>query len=185
MRGTGFRGASLIGSLAFAAVAALAAVPWTLVMVPVKGPASAVSAYALISAVLYLAWIAPTWRRGFVAAALAGGLAAVVGVVSSSVSEAVLAAAMIVAVVRSGFLYRSSPARALALESGLLVCGLVFARALASSTSLGVGLAVWAFFLCQSLFFVAGGVRERKAEEPAVDPFVGARQKALALIEDR
>jgi len=96
----------------------------------------------------------------------------------------ILGAALIVAVVRSGFLYRSSPARAMALEGGLLLSGLLFARALASPTSLGVGLGVWAFFLCQSLFFVAGGVRERAAAEPEVDPFVGARRKALALLEE-
>lgn len=179
------RGNTLIGSLAFAAVAAFAAVPWTLVMVPILWPASAVSVYALALAVLYPLWIAPTWRRGFVAATLAAGLAAVVGLVAPGLSEAVLGAALIVAVVRGGFLYRSSPARALVLEGGLLLTGLLFARALASSTSLGVGLGVWAFFLCQSLFFVAGGVRERTAEATAVDPFVGARRKALALLEER
>ncbi|MEE8523669.1 MAG: hypothetical protein V3T72_07030 [Thermoanaerobaculia bacterium] len=179
------RGDNLTGSLAFAAVAALAAVPWTLVMVPILWPASTVSAYALALAVLYPLWIAPTWRRGFVAAVLAGCLAAVVGVAAPGLSEAILGAALIVAVVRSGFLYRSNPARALVLEGTLLVTGLLFARALASSTPLGVGLGVWAFFLCQSLFFVASGVCERVAEEPAVDPFVGARKKALALLEER
>ncbi len=178
------RGNTLIGSLAFAAIAALAAVPFTMVAVPVLWPASAVGVYALGVAVLYLLWIAPDWRRGFGAAALASFLTVVVALAAMGLSETILGAALIVAVLRSGFLYRSSPARALVLEGGLLISGLLFAQALASSTSLGVGLGVWAFFLCQSLFFVVGGVRERVAETPEVDPFVGARQKALALLEE-
>ena len=62
--------------------------------------------------------------------------------------------------------------------------GLLFARALAGPTLLGAAFAVWAFFLVQGLFFLAGGVRERESPEPQIDPFERARKRALALMEE-
>ena len=175
---------TLSGGLAFALAAALAAVPWTMVMVPILWPVTAIAGYAAAVVALYPVWIAPSLSRGLKVGALAGLLAAVAGVLAPGLSEALLAMAAILAVARSGFLYRARPARGLVLEGGLLAVGLLFARALAGATSLGVGLGIWGFFLVQSLFFLAGGVDQRKAEEPGGDPFDQARRKALALIED-
>jgi hypothetical protein len=175
---------TLSGSLAFAAVAALAAIPWTMVMVPVLWPTTAVGLYAVAALVLYLLWIAPSVSRGLLIAALAGVGAAVAGVLAPGLSEALLAAAAILAVARSGFLYRARPARAAVLEGLLIAGGLLFARVLAAPTSLGVGLGIWGFFLVQSLFFLAGGADRRRAEEPGVDPFDKARRRALELLED-
>ncbi len=175
---------TLSGSLAFALVAALAAVPWTMVTVPILEPFAAVAGYAAAAVALYLMWIAPSLSRGLRIGALAGVLTAGAGILAPGLSEALLAMAAILAVARSGFLYRSRPARAVVLEGTLLAAGLLFARAIAGSTSLGVGLGIWGFFLVQSLFFLAGGVDGRPVEEPGVDPFDKARRRALALLED-
>ena len=178
------RGATLPGSLAFAAFAALGAIPWTMAVVPRLWPYGAVMSYLLAAVVLYLLWIAPTLRQGVRAALLAVVLTAVVAVVAPGLSAAVFGAAVVLAAVRSSYLYRSRPARALLLEGVLLLGGLLFARALADASPLGVGLGVWGFFLVQCLFTVAGGVRERPAEEPVGDPFTAARQKVLAVMEE-
>ncbi len=178
------RGDSLPGSLALGAGAALASIPWTMVAGPVFGRLWAVAAYCLGAVVLYVAAIAPSLRRGVEIGALAALAAAAVAVLAPWPSEAILGAALILAVARSGFLYRSRPARAVALESALAGGGLAFAGVLAAPTLLGAALAIWAFFLVQSLFFVAGGVEARGSDEPHVDPFERARKRALALMEE-
>ena len=91
---------------------------------------------------------------------------------------------MILALSRSGFLYRSQPARALLLEGALSGGGLAFAYAMAGPGLLATALAIWGFFLAQSLFFLAGGVKQRDAEPAGTDPFEKARQRALALMDE-
>lgn len=177
------RGNTLFGGLAFAVFASLGAVSWTLVTVPLLWPSLAVGLCVVGAAVAYAVWIAPTWRRGFTAGALTAALTVPLAVLSPGLSELVLGAAVAVAVVRSGFLYRLSAFRALVLEGGLLAAGLLAVRVLAGASSLGVGMGFWGFFLVQSLYFLIGGVRERPDGEPELDPFVRARRQALAILD--
>ncbi len=181
---TGSGRAPLWGSLVFGAVAALGSIPWTIATGPFFGRAWTLAGYCLAAVVLYVVAIAPSWSRGIAIgtfAALAGGA---VAVLATSPAEAILGAALILSVARSGFLYRAAPVRALLLEAALTIGGLLFACALAGPTLLGSAFAVWAFFLVQSLFFLAGGVAERAPEEPAVDPFERARKQAVVLMEE-
>ncbi len=170
-------------TLAFGLVAALASIPWTMVFGPFVGMSWAMAGFCLGAAVLYAGVLAPTWARGAAVAAVAGLAAAAIVVLAGRPSEAILGAALILTVARSGFLFRGKPARTLLLEGVLIFGGLLFARALAGPTLLGASLAIWAFFLVQSLFFLAGGVRERASTEPRIDPFERARKRALALME--
>lgn len=177
------RGNSFLGALALGIVAALGSIPWTMVWGMFFGHFWAAAGYCLAAAVVYVVAIAPSWSRGFRIGALAGLLAVAFGVLAPWPAEAVAGAVLILAVARSGFLYRSKPARALAIEGLLAFGGLLFAYALAGPAPLGTALAIWGFFLVQSLFFVLGGVRARREEEPGVDPFEQARKRALALME--
>lgn len=176
------RGGSVLGSLAFALVAALGSIPWILVGEPFVGRLWAAALYCLVTLVLYLFVIAPSVARGFAIAGLAAVAAGVVGLLASWPAEAILGAVVILAVARSGFLYRRVPARALVSEVLLSLGGLLFARAVGGPTVLGIGLAIWSFFLVQSLYFLIGG-RSEVTEEPAVDPFERARQQALVLMD--
>ncbi len=171
-------------TLAFGALAALASIPWTMVLGPFVGQSWALAGFCLGAAALYAAVLTATWARGVAVAVLTGLAAAAVAILATAPSEAILGAAMILAVARGGFLYRGKPARTVVLEAALILGGLLFARALAGPTLLSAGLAVWAFFLVQSLFFLAGGVRERESDEPRIDPFERARKRALALMEE-
>lgn len=173
-------------SLAFAAVASLAAVPWMLLTSPIIGRVDAGTLFGLAALVAYAAVIAPTWRHAAVAFALSLGLTAgagVLGLVTGSAAAALVAGAVGLSVVRSGFIHRSRPLRALVLEGGLLFGGALAARLLMSGSPFDPALGTWAFFLVQSLFFVVGGVETRTPEEPASDPFEQAQRKALALLE--
>ena len=61
--------------------------------------------------------------------------------------------------------------------------GLLFARLLGTRSPLGMALAIWAFFLVQSFFFLlpAVGVRERTTGHP--DPFEEAHARAMEVLE--
>ena len=170
-------------SLAFGAVAALAIVPFLLTFGPALGSAGALALSSVLSTSGYLAVVAPGHARGL----RVGFLALVMGMVlfwSASPSTTVLGSAAILAVMRSGFLYRSRPGRALLVEASLLFAGLALAKALAGSSVSSVALAVWGFFLVESLFFLVGGTAARPEEEFAEDPFDRARREAVRLMEE-
>ena len=171
-------------TLAFGMVAALGSIPWAMVVGPFFGRSWALAGYCLAAVTLYVAVIARGWHRGFVAGAVTGLVSVAIALIAATPSEAVLGAVAILAVARSGFLYRSKPARAVVLEAAVIFGGLLFARLLAGPTLLSSSLAIWGFFLVQSLFFLAGGVRERESEEPQIDAFERARRRALALMEE-
>lgn len=178
------RGSSFAGSLVFAALATLGALPWMLATGPIVGSAWALGLYSLTLSVVYVAWIAPSWPRRITAGAVAGGFAAAVALAAPMPAGGVLGAAAILAVARSGFLYTSAPARALVVEAVLTGGGLVVARALAGPSLLSLGLAFWGFFLVQSAFFLIGGISRRTADGPRLDPFDEARRRAMALMEE-
>jgi len=185
------RSGGFASSLFFAVIAALATVPFVMVAGPVVGPRFIVMLGCVSLGAGYLFAVAPSWSRGVRIASVALGLGIVVAVVAPSQGAAALGAASILGILRSGFLYRSRPARALVIETGLLSLGLLLAGVLAGSAalsypSLGLrfGLGVWGFFLVQSLFFVVGGVSTRAEEQDGVDPFVKAREEALRIMED-
>lgn len=174
-------------ALGFAVVAGLGALPWVLFWAPSMGRSDSFVAYCLALLVIYPLFLAPDRRRGVRIAALAAGLAAtafVAGILTSSPLVALILGCFCLGLVRSGFLFRQKPARALALEAGLLIAGLLFAAFLnPASGLLSIALAVWVFFLIQALFFTVGGSRPR-APEAAGDPFDQAYERALALITD-
>lgn len=177
------RASSFTGSLAFAVLAALGSVPWMIAASPI-GRSWALGTYSLGAAVVYLVWIAPSWRRGLAAGAGAGLGALVLALLTPMPTGAVMGAALVLATVRSGYLFRCRPARAFVVESVLAGGGLAFAGALADGSLLGLGLAFWGYFLLQSAFFLIGGFTERPADGPRLDPFEVARRRALALMED-
>lgn len=166
-------------SLLFALLAALGSIPWTLATGSAVGRGRAEALYWLALAVLHLVWIAPGWPCKLRTGVLACGAAAALTVVPA---PAFLGAAILVAVGRSGLLYRAKPARAVATEALLVGGGLAFAGWLAGPSLLDQAFSVWGFYLLQSLFFLLGGVAERR-EEAQTDPFDDALRRATAVLE--
>jgi hypothetical protein len=172
-----------VRSLVFGAVAALATAPFLLTFGPTLGRAPALALASVLATAGHLAVVAPGRARGV----RVGFLALVLGLAlfgSASPSTTVLGSAAILAVLRSGFLYRSRPGRALLLEGSLLAAGLAFANALAGSSVTSLALAVWGFFLVESVFFVVGGTSARPEEDLDEDPFDRARREAVRLMEE-
>jgi hypothetical protein len=162
---------------------ALAGLGWLGV---VQLPLSAYAAYPpyVIGCVaVYLAGLAPARRRRLAAGSLGAALGFGVFLLVGGVREATLAAAFVLAVVRSGFLYRQGPLRAVVLESALVLGGLSIARVFAGAGAESLAFGVWGFFLVQSLFFLAPGVGHRRGPQESEDPFERARSQLERLLE--
>jgi hypothetical protein len=169
-------------SLLFAACVAAGLPALWLVLGSALGTREVVALYWIGSASLYVAGIAPSWRRGLLVALPAAGIGLLAWLLSATPMAAAVSAAGVVAICRSGVLYRSRPARALAIEVGLGLGGLLLARLLAGPGPLATAAALWGYFLVQSLFFLIGGVRQRRTGPAQRDPFERARSRMLALL---
>jgi hypothetical protein len=170
-------------SLLFGAVAAAAFVPFAIVAAPHLGWGGTLAAYAVASASAYLVGLGATRRQGLGAGLLVGLLGTGVALAAPTSRDAILAAALLLGLCRSGLLYRTRFARAVVLEGVLLCAGLGIAGHLLTSSTFSAVLAVWAFFLVQSVFFLVGGVEARREEARDVDPFDAARARAVELME--
>lgn len=174
-------------ALGFAALAALAAVPWQLVVGPLLGGRDAALLYALASVVLFGMVIAPDPRRALVAA-LPGGLlvgaSLFLGLLTGSAAAGLVAAGVSLALVRSVVLYRRGLARALVGETVLLLVGALAAVLLVAPTTLGPALALWAFYLVQSLYFLLGDGEPRRDERRDRDPFEKAQGRLEELLTE-
>jgi len=177
MRWNGF-GSSLVFAAVGAAGLALAA----LVLVPPLHLRTLVAVYAVAAASLYVMGIAPSRARGLAAGALASALGVGLLLLPLRLPGLLIGAALVVSLCRSGFLYRSRPLRAVALEAALCGGGLALASLLAEGGVASLALGFWGYFLVQSVFFVIGGVAPREQETPP-DPFDRARASLLALLD--
>jgi hypothetical protein len=169
-------------SLWFAALAAGTLPLWVLLARPIFGSERTIGAYFVAVAAAYLGSIARTRGRALVVAilaAVAGGLAALV---TRAPGELVLVLAVLVAVARSGFLYRCTPARGVAIEAIVAGGGLLFARFLCGPSVAALVLSLRGFFLAQSLYVLLGGTTATTASRHP-DPFQDAYGRALALLD--
>lgn len=171
------------GSLLFAALAALGFPAARLVLDPVVGSVLGTHLYLLATASLYVASIAPTLRRGIAAAAFVTLLGIGAMMAGSRTSELVLGLVAGIAVARSVLLYRVRVARGLAIELALSVGGLMLARWFAAPGLLGGSLALWGFFLAQSLYFPLSAATPRRREPPG-DAFDEARARLQGMLRE-
>jgi len=170
-------------SALFAAVAATGWLSWVLVVAPLLGVWNARAVYLVGVTAVYVAGLSPQSRRQLPVALATLLVAAVVALIAHTTAELAIGLAAILGIARSGLLYRAGPARAVATEATLLLGGLVFARFLAAISLPATALALWGFFLVQSLFFIIAGVRPRALSGSHPDPFEEAQRRALALLE--
>ena len=169
-------------SLWFAAVSAGALPLWLLLARPILGADRAIGVYFVLAAAAYLGTIAPARGRALAVVTAATAVGGVAALLTRAPGELVLVLGVLVAVARSGFLYRCAPARGVAIEAIVAGGGLLFARFLFGPTVAALVLALWGFFLAQSLYFLLGG-RHGAAVARHPDPFQDAYGRALALLD--
>jgi hypothetical protein len=170
-------------SLWFAALAAGALPLWLLLARSLLGADRAIDAYLIAAAAAYLGTIAPARGRALVVAIVATVVGGFAAQVTRAPDELVLALGVLVAVARSGFLYRSAPARGVAVEAIITGGGLLFARFLCGPSTVALVLSIWGFFLVQSLYFLVGGAYTPGGSGRHPDPFQDAYGRAIALLE--
>jgi hypothetical protein len=170
-------------SLAFAALVAAGFLPWWTLASPIVGGRAAVALYLVGAVAVYLAGLAGGLRRRLATLLVAGGAGSGVAILAQSTAELAAGLALILAVGRSGLLFRAPAARGAAVEALLAIGGLAFARFLSGPSPIGLVLAIWGFFLVQSLYFLIGGIRLRRRASRR-DPFEEAHARALALLGD-
>jgi len=170
-------------STIFAALAALVVSAWLPLAAPLFGGRLALMLYLAAVIAIYVTGLGPSRMRGLRAGLVTAVLGCGLVLVARTLGEVALGLAVLLAAARSGFFYRSPPARAFAVEATLVIVGLLFARFLAGSSIVSVMLAVWGFLLVQSLFFLVGGVRARSASSAHRDPFDAAHQRAVLLLD--
>ena len=173
----------LVGNLLFAAIAGLATVAYSLIAPPLFGFSTAWLWWCLFLTVRYLVAIAPNLGRALRIGMLAGAIGVGICVVAPGEGAALLGIAMLLGLMRSGFLFPRRLARSVAVELGLAGLSGLLAGSLAGPSSLSLGIAVWGFFLVQSLFFVIGGIQVRRPDG-AEDAFAKARREAMRVMED-
>jgi hypothetical protein len=150
------------------------------------GVTGAVALHAVIAVAFHLAWLATGPRRRaavFATVALLGALSAGA---SGSLGGLLVLLSGLVASVRSGWLFRRPPARALAVEAAVQVGALGVGWLLFSLVAPGpVGLAVvvWGWFVAQSGFFLVGELRPRRAHRSG-DAFEDASRALDRLLAD-
>jgi hypothetical protein len=169
-------------SAVFAAVAALAWMPWAMLAAPLVGVPAARALYLVAVAALYCGGLAKSTPRRASTTILAAVVGCVLALVARGTPELCVALAATLGVVRSGLVHRTAAARAVALEAGLLVGGLLFARFLAAGP-LATALGVWGFLLVQSCFFLVGGMAARAEDGRHADPFEEACARATEVLE--
>jgi len=173
------------GSLVYGFVAALAAVPYLMVTRPLFGTSTALASFYVAAAVAYVGLIAPGWSRGVRIGLLAAALGLGIVLLAPNPTVALAGTLVLVGLMRSGFLFRwKGPARALVIELSVLGGGLALARVLDGEGALGLALAVWGFFLVQSVYFLIGGIGRRGGPVDEVDPFQHAYREANRLMDD-
>lgn len=174
---------SFAGTLVFGALAAIAWPAWALGCAAL-GLGTGLGGYLVGVSAVYAAGLAATSARAVGAALWALGFGAVVVVLARDPADVAIGTALAIGICRSGLLHARRPARALLLETVVLGAGLAAARWLAAPGLLGVSLALWGFFLVQSLGFLVAGRVPRTDTPGGVDPFEYARGRALEILEE-
>lgn len=169
-------------TLAFGALAAATLPLSVLALGPWLGGAGARAAHGVLATAAYLAVLAPPGARRRLAVALAAAAAGVLWWgLAGSFAGFLAGLSAIVAVFRSGWLFRRGVARAMVVEGSVLLLALATWYGLAGPGLPGQALALWGWFVAQSFYFLPGGLARRR-RRPDGDAFERARQRLEELL---
>lgn len=165
----------------FAALAALVAVAGVVFAGPLVGAGPAIAGFF---GALSLAWIfgaAPKASAGFLALLVAGPIVAFALLVWPAPTPMAVGVTALIGVARGVFLRRGPAARTVVVEGVVAVGSLGLASAFVPGGLTGLGLAVWSYFLVQSLPMLIAATRE---PAPSLEPdaFAAAMSRAEQVL---
>lgn len=166
--------------VAFAALAGLAAIGGPLGLSGLMGARAAVGLCFALFALAWLYGIADRPATGLRAVLVAGPIALGWVAVAPSATVAAVGLTVLIAVARGVFLAPRAPGRAVLVEGAVGLGALALASAFVPGGLLGLGLAVWAYFLVQSLALLPGGAAP--ARHKGADAFADAIARAERLL---
>ena len=176
------RSRGILATLIFGAAAGAGWPAFVLLAGPALGAATALHLYLLGLAVAYVAVLTPPGGRRAQGLLAALALAAAVAVLAPGIASVAAGAALVIAVGRSVIAGPGPGLRSFTLEALLAALGLLLARWLAGPDPVSVGLAIWSYFLVQSVFFCVRPARTHGDAE--IDPFDRAARRAEELLAD-
>jgi hypothetical protein len=174
---------SFAGTLGFGLLAGGGFPGFALLTAPFLGTHVALSLWLTLASIVYSALLGLSWRDRVASAFLAAVFVVPTALLSSGIATVAMGAALAVAIVRTRLLGSTRLPRAIALEVMLAALGFAFVTALGGPGWVAISLAIWGWFLVQSLYFLAAGLGEPLAETE-VDPFDLATREVARILED-
>ncbi|MGI9430930.1 MAG: hypothetical protein ACR2PQ_01880 [Myxococcota bacterium] len=171
------------GTLLFGIAAGVGFPGFSLLTAPLLGAAGAFQAWVALGAIAYAALLGIGWRERIVGAFTATAFVVPAALLAEGIVGLVAGAALAVAVARSYLLGTDRIARTVVIEAALAAFGFAFVRSLGGAGLFPIALAIWGWFLVQSLYFLIGGGLPQPARSGDVDAFDLAHERANAIME--
>ena len=169
------------GTLSFGVAAGLGFPGFAVLSSPALATQTALWLWIALGAIAYSALLGHDWRERISGAFLAALFVIPAALLTSGIAGIAMGAALAVAIARSRLLGASQLPRTIALESVLAGLGFAFVAALGGPGWLPISLAIWGWFLVQSLYFLVGGGAPAPSGE--IDPFDLAHDQARRILE--
>ena len=173
---------SFAGTLAFGIAAGIGFPGFAVLSSPLVGTHTALWLWIALGAIAYSALLGRGWRERITGAFIATLFLIPTAFLTSGIAGIAMGAALAVAIARSRLLGTRHIARTVAVESVLAAFGFAFVTALHGPGWFAISLAIWGWFLVQSLYFLIGGL----VSEPAagdIDPFDLAHDQARRILD--
>ena len=170
------------GTLAFGVAAGLGFPGFAVLSSSVLGTHTALWLWIALGAIAYSALLGHDWPGRVTGAFVAALFVVPTALLTSGIAGIAMGAALAVAIARSRLCGAGQVPRTVAVEAVLAALGFAFVAALGGPGWFPISLAIWGWFLVQSLYFLLGG-RSAPAPTGEIDPFDLAHDQARRILE--
>ena len=170
------------GTLAFGIAAGVGFPGFAVLSSPLVGTHTALWLWIALGAIAYSALLGQSWRERIAGAFIATLFLIPTAFLTDEIAGIAMGAALAVAIARSRLLGTHQIARTVAVEALLAAFGFAFVTALHGPGWFPISLAIWGWFLVQSLYFLIGGLMSEPAPGD-IDPFDLAHEQVSRILE--
>ncbi len=170
------------GTLGFGIAAGVGFPGFAVLASPIVGPHAALCLFVALGAIAYAALLGQGLRERVAGAFIAALFIVPTVLLTNEIAGVAMGAALAIAIARTRILGTSHLPRTVAVEAALAAFGFAFVTALDGPGWFPISLAIWGWFLVQSLYFLIGGL-PAPVLEGDVDPFDLASEQANRILE--